>query len=119
MSTHEIFYTGDLGEGVIVREGEERRLLKPRVDLNDGSSAVLQWGSKNSDGSRLSLALLADVLGDDQRALRLQHSFNRRVVTILPDRWTISRSRILAHVKALEAAERMESANRLTPPTST
>jgi hypothetical protein len=55
---------------------------------------------KLSDG--LSYALLADALDDDARALRLHHAFRRRVGCILPDRWTLSRSRIRAYADMLE-----------------
>ena len=41
-------------------------------------------------------------LGDDSRALWLHHAFNSRVVAIFSDRWTITRSRILAYVNMIE-----------------
>jgi hypothetical protein len=55
---------------------------------------------KLSDG--LSYALLADALDNDARALRLHHAFRRRVGSILPDRWTLSRSRIRAYADMIE-----------------
>ena len=50
----------------------------------------------------LSLALLADALDNDERALRLHEDFNRRVVTLLPKRWTMTRRRILAYLDTIE-----------------
>ena len=56
----------------------------------------------DSVSAQLSLALLADALHDDARALKLHHRFNRRVVTLLPARWTITRSRILDYADLIE-----------------
>jgi hypothetical protein len=50
VSTREIFYTGDIADGVVVREGEERRPLDSRLDLNDEPSSALRWGNDNSGG---------------------------------------------------------------------
>jgi len=59
-------------------------------------------GKGDSVSAQLSLALLADALHDDARALKLHHRFNRRVVTLLPARWTITRSRILDYADLIE-----------------
>jgi Family of unknown function (DUF6166) len=96
----EIFYSGEQAERVTVRQGEAKRPLDPRYDLRKHSQRGLAWG--NGDGGQLSLALLADALQNDTRALRLHDRFNRRVVAILPERWTITRSRIVAYVNLME-----------------
>jgi hypothetical protein len=56
----------------------------------------------------LSYALLADVLRNDARALQLHNRFDQRVVTILPSRWTLTRSRILAYVNTIEMDEHVQ-----------
>lgn len=97
----ERFYSGG-GEGqVTVREGTDRRPLDVRADLRNYST-IFDWGSDSLGAAQLSLALLADALGDDARATQLHQDFKSRVVVELPERWTITRSRILAHVKMLE-----------------
>ena len=45
---------------------------------------------------------VADALRDDARALKLQHSFCERVAAILPDRWTITRSRVVAYANMID-----------------
>ena len=52
---------------------------------------------------QLALALFADALGNETRALRLSGRLYQRVVMNLPERWTISRSRILAHIYLIES----------------
>jgi len=99
----ERFYSGEAtGHQVSVREGGERFPLALRADLRQHSSAFA-WGLSVDPGcAQLALALLADALGDDARAMRLQEAFRLRLVELLPERWTMTRSRILAHVKLLE-----------------
>jgi hypothetical protein len=97
----EIFYSGEWASYVIVREGETKRPLDLRFDLQPFSAeVVLEKGC--ADPELISLALLADALQDDARALKLYHRFTNRVVTMLPKRWTMSRSRIRAYAKMIE-----------------
>ena len=98
----EVFYQGDYAKGVTVREGGARRSLDPRHDLCQHPRTEFTWGNRAEAANQLSLALLADALQNDTRALRLHHKFTSRVVTIFPDRWTISRSRIRAHADTIE-----------------
>ncbi len=98
----EIFYSGEQTGQVTVREGETKRLLDPRVDLCKHSPPGFAWGNGNSISAQLSLALLADAIQNDARALRLHNRFNRRVVTMLPARWTMTRSRILDYADMIE-----------------
>jgi len=98
----EIFYSGEQDGRVTVREGETKRPLDPRFDLRKYSPTAFVWGKGDSVSAQLSLALLADALHDDARALKLHHRFNRRVVTLLPARWTITRSRILDYADLIE-----------------
>jgi hypothetical protein len=94
----EVYYSGDRFNGIRVRIGEARSSLAPkRVD----ERATGEAGDVKLDEG-LSFALLAHALDDDARALRLHYAFRRRVGTILPDRWTLSRSRIRAYADMLE-----------------
>ncbi len=67
------------------------------------------WGGGESGSAaahQLALALLADALQDDARAVQLHHDFCSRVVAILPERWTMTRTRILAYAAHIEAKRR-------------
>jgi hypothetical protein len=98
----ETFYSGVRPGQVMAREGSTRRPLNPRFDLRKHSSTRFGWGKGEVGPAQLSLALLADALGNDARALQLHQRFNHRVVTMLPERWTITRSRILAYADMIE-----------------
>lgn len=98
----ERFYSGEAGGQVVVHEGAKKRPLDPRFDLRRHSPAGFGGGYAGSGPSQLGLALLADALDDDARALQLYLRFSCRVVAIFPQRWTITRSRILAHVDLIE-----------------
>jgi hypothetical protein len=98
----ESFYTGDGSGQVKVRDGIVRRSLDLRRDP-DG-----QIPNGRTKAASLSYALLADVLRNDARALQLHNRFDQRVVTILPSRWTLTRSRILAYVNTIEMDEHVQ-----------
>lgn len=63
------------------------------------------WGYEGSGPAQLSLALLLDVLGDKERAVRLHQRFKRRVVARLAmdEPWELTTKQIMEHVEALEA----------------
>jgi hypothetical protein len=98
----EVFYSGEQAGQVTIRQGEAKRALDPRFDLRKHSPSGFTWGEGDAGPAQLALALLADALQSDARALQLHHRFNRRVVSIFPERWTITRSRVLAHVNMIE-----------------
>jgi Family of unknown function (DUF6166) len=102
----EVFYTPGASNKLSVRRGGETYALGPRRDLTayEASLAEEKRG-KASLSAELPFALLADALDDDARALRLHHAFRRRVVSLLPDRWTMSRSRIRAYANMIEQCE--------------
>lgn len=97
----ERFYSIDFNGQVTVRDGVEKRLLDGRTDLHD-YSRTFEWGRNSAGAAQLSLAMLADALGSDARAQVLHHKFKNRVIVDLPERWTITRSRVLAHARMLE-----------------
>ena len=98
----EVFYSGEQTGRVTVRQGETKRALDPRFDLHKHSPSGFAWGEGDAGPAQLALALLADALQSDARALQLHHRFSRRVVSIFPERWTITRSRVLAHANMIE-----------------
>jgi Family of unknown function (DUF6166) len=100
----ERFYSSGLDGWVTVREASERRPLDGRMDLHNYAS-TFDWGRDSAGAAQLSLALLADALSNDARAQLLHLKFKSRVIVDLPERWTMTRSRLLAHAKMLEKLE--------------
>lgn len=93
---HERFYRGDkraaTGLAVWLRDDNEQtwRELGSHDDCNRRASAA--W------------AVLCDALGDEVRAKAVYDAFQERVVAIWPERWTMTRTRVLAYVTELEHA---------------
>ena len=70
------------------------RPLNPRFDLKRFSAMGFEW-TYDGDGPRqLALALLADHLGDDQKALALTEMFMREVVSVLDNAWRMTSDEI-------------------------
>jgi len=80
------------------------KTLPLRLDLDNHSPAGFEWGYGGSGPAQLALAILADVLADDERAIRLHQRFKRRVIETFPrgGRWTLNRDEVLAHIAELE-----------------
>ena len=67
------------------------RSLKPRLDLRNHSPTGFEWSYGGSGPAQLALAILADHLGDDERALTLYQQFKWHVVAALPQSgWTLT-----------------------------
>lgn len=76
--------------------------LNPRHDLRNHSPTGFEWGYTGSGPAQLALALLADALGDDEKAQRHYQDFKFKVVTRLPhDRWDMSQEDIRQTVAEL------------------
>lgn len=104
MNVGERFYSGTTDRDVTAREGGTSYRLPSRLDLRRHSLNGFAWGFGGQEPAQLALALLADALGDDQRALALYQDFKFRCIAQLPSCWIMSRSRVLAYVAELEAA---------------
>jgi hypothetical protein len=88
---------------VTVVEGDKNRALDPRFDLRNHSPDGFQWGYPGSGPSQLALALLADALGDDEKALRFYPEFKANTVArITGDSWEMTAAGILAEVESYE-----------------
>ncbi|MGI9504927.1 MAG: DUF6166 domain-containing protein [Geminicoccaceae bacterium] len=68
----------------VIGADQIRRELRPRLDLANHSPTGFSWDFAGSSPAQLSLALLADALGDDERALRLYQPFKFAVTARLP-----------------------------------
>src|SRR5207245_2866303 len=66
------------------------RPLPPRYDLKRLSWTGFEWTYEGAGPAQLALALLADHLGDDNRALALSDAFMRRVIAELDNSWELT-----------------------------
>ena len=65
--------------------------LNPRLDLWNHSPTGFEWGYGGSGPAQLALALLADHLGNDEKAVSQYQAFKFAVVAKLPKRgWTLT-----------------------------
>jgi hypothetical protein len=75
--------------------------LDPRFDLKRLSPTGFEWTYEGNGPAQLALALLADHLGDDTKALALYEPFMRAVVADLDNSWELTSAEIDAAVKDL------------------
>lgn len=78
--------------------------LAPRFDLQTFSKTGFEWSYEGPGPRQLSLALLADHLGDDARALRLSEGFMRHLVAYLDNAWLLTSADINEALTEIEAA---------------
>jgi hypothetical protein len=64
------------------------RPLRMRSDLSGNATTPFDWGYIG--GGQLSLALLADFFGSDVKAKAMADVFEKHVIAILPDVWTLT-----------------------------
>ena len=93
------------GAVVTIAEGGQTRPLDPRYDLKRLSPTGFEWTYEGAGPAQLALALLADHLGDDHRALALYDAFMRRVVAELDNSWELTSADIDAALKEIEASK--------------
>ena len=81
--------------------------LDPRRDLRDHSPSGLAWGYGGSGPAQLALALLADHLHDDPRALGLYQDFKQLVVAGLDsdEGWQLTPDAMDMAVRMIEAGQ--------------
>jgi hypothetical protein len=78
------------------------RPLDPRFDLKRLSPAGFEWTYEGNGPAQLGLALLADHLGDDAKALALYEKFMRAVVAELDNSWELTAAEIDAALKGID-----------------
>lgn len=75
--------------------------LDPRYDLRRLSATGFEWTYEGAGPAQLALALLADHLDDDARALALYEPFMRAVVGELDNSWELTSADIDAALSGL------------------
>jgi len=76
--------------------------LAPRYDLRRLSATGFEWTYEGPGPAQLALALLADHLGDDARALRLYERLMRALVADLDNSWELTTEDIDAVLAGLD-----------------
>lgn len=97
--------TDRMGRRIVNRIGEDgkARRLTMRLDLRNHSPTGMNWGYAGSGPAQLALAILADALDDDTRALALYQRFKfAAIVNISGDSFVITRDMVLAIVNDIE-----------------
>ena len=90
-----IYHGHRTGDGVLVTV--DGRPLNPRHDLHGHSPNGFEWGFGGSGPAQLALAILADHLADDEKALAIYQSFKVNVVADLSEKgWTLSSDEVQA-----------------------
>ncbi len=87
-----------LAGAVVTVDGQP---LAPRHDLKRLSPTGFEWTYVGAGPAQLALALLADHLGDETRALALYDRFMRTVVAELDNAWELTSADIDAALAAL------------------
>ena len=62
--------------------------LPMRSDLSGNATTPFDWGYIGN--GQLSLALLSDLSGSDRKAKAMADVFERQVIALLPDSWTLT-----------------------------
>jgi Family of unknown function (DUF6166) len=104
----ERFYSGHPDGKVTVRDGNEgtkRSLLGPRFAQPDPMADDSAQIRDVFEQQRLAYALIADALESELRAKAVHERFSHRVIALLPERWTMTRTRVVAYVARIESDE--------------
>jgi hypothetical protein len=92
---------------VVVIDDKGTRTVAPRYDLANHSPDGYEWGYEGSGPAQLALALCADVLDDDVRALRVYQRVKRRIIAPLAaDLWTLTEQEVRDAIEFAEHASR-------------
>ncbi len=97
------------GHIVEVMEGDARiRPLAPRLDLWNHSPSGFSWGYAGSGPAQLALALAADVLGDDARAVRIHQRLKFALLVRLPgdQPFVLTEAELVDRIRELEQEPR-------------
>ncbi len=89
-------------DGIKVTVDEEP--LAERYDIERFTNSGFEWTYIGDAPRQLALAILADHLGDDARALALSDAFMRAVTADLDNDWTMTSADIDAALAGLETS---------------
>jgi hypothetical protein len=89
----------------VIEPDKPWRLLDPRTDLFRDCMTGLDWGYSGSAPAQCALAILADALGDDLRAVLYHKGFAFCTIERLPRHlpWEINEKDIVAMVANIDS----------------
>ena len=95
-------YAGDRTiDGIIVTVDDEP--LDERLDIRRYSENGFEWTYDGAESRQLALAILADHLGDANRALSLVEPFMNEVVANFDNTWEMTSDDVADAIEALES----------------
>ena len=77
--------------------------LDERYDVKRYTTLGFEWTYEGASPQQLALAILADHLGDGERAIRLSGDFMKTVVANLDNDWTLTSDEVERTIKEIEA----------------
>jgi len=81
--------------------------LAPRNDLRNHSPDGFEWGYGGSGPAQLALAICADSLGDDRRALSVYQEFKFRMIAPIQEgEWTLTGETVRETIAEIETEMR-------------
>lgn len=87
----------------VLEPGRPPRPLNPRLDVRGHSPDGFEWGYAGSGPAQLALALAADALGNDARAVAVYQRLKCDLVADLPvEGWTLTEAQLWAALTAIE-----------------
>ncbi len=93
-------YEGDRTiDGIVVTADGEP--LDQRTELRQFSENGFEWTYEGPASRQLALAILADHLGDDARAIELSEVFMRGVVAYFDNTWEMTSADVDAAIEAI------------------
>ena len=78
------------------------RKLDEHYEIKQFTRYGFEWTYEGDSPQQLALAILAEQLGDSQRALRLSEPFMKKVVANLDNDWTLTGDEVDAAVRSLD-----------------
>lgn len=79
--------------------------LPERYDIKQFTPYGFEWTYEGAEPRQLALALLADHLGDSNRALALSEAFMESVVSNLDNDWALSSDDIESALREIETGQ--------------
>ena len=93
-------YAGDRTiDGIVVTV--DGQALDQRLDLKTITDDGFEWSFEGPASAQLALAILADHIDDDAKALRLHEAFMREIVANFANEWQLTSDDVEGAVTAL------------------
>jgi hypothetical protein len=99
-----------VGHVYVAEADKPDRLLDPRTDLFKHCLSELDWGYSGPGPAQCALAILADALDDELRAVRVHAGFCFHAITALPRHlpWELTVAQVRAIVEDIECNAAVE-----------